>query len=549
MSKRSGLEARVPVVLAAAAVLLSGVPSLWAQADNAAQGPVYKIGLGARIVAEDVTVTDVKGNPITGLPQSAFHLTDNGKAQTIDRFDESTKTTETRGTAAAASTPGVYGNAALNRNQGTVTVLLVDPIGLELQDQMYLRLQMLKYLKTMPEGTQAIVFRSTSRGTPVLLQSLTADRGLLIAALDRSVPTQPRPVYSVYGNAIDELANMAEYLRNVPGKKALLWFAGKFPLYVQPDFGTGGAVLDSKEAEHETREAYRALEAARIAVYPIDARGVVMGGIALNQASDTAAAANDPSQTTQASGSESQQTTAAYDVMDKLAAATGGRAFYSNNNVAKAMGDAIQTQDHAYALSYRPTPYEPDGTWHRVKLTVDGGYRVRYREGYYADGATEPTVAEGDKKPRLAISGARAGSLVAPPKDDEESIQQAITFSARIKPEGSEGKRHSYGITYLLPTKTLDFKTDPDGKHHARFRVAAVGYNADGDILSKDLQVIETHFTNEQMTVADRGVTPVLQTITVPKGAEYLMLAVQDLDTQRVGVVQMSIKSVEAGAK
>ena len=37
----------------------------------------YTIQTGARVVLTDVTVTDKSGNPVRGLPVSAFHVFDN----------------------------------------------------------------------------------------------------------------------------------------------------------------------------------------------------------------------------------------------------------------------------------------------------------------------------------------------------------------------------------------------------------------------------------------------------------------------------------------
>ena len=52
--------------------------------------------------------------------------------------------------------------------------------------------------------------------------------------MNESIPTLPRPVGSLFSNGIAKLGNVSDYLRAVPGKKVLLWFAGSFPLYLDP---------------------------------------------------------------------------------------------------------------------------------------------------------------------------------------------------------------------------------------------------------------------------------------------------------------------------
>lgn len=57
----------------------------------------------SRLVVEDLLVTDAKGNPVHGLPRSAFHVTDQGQPQTIKSFEEGAP--EAVGTGAAPVEP------------------------------------------------------------------------------------------------------------------------------------------------------------------------------------------------------------------------------------------------------------------------------------------------------------------------------------------------------------------------------------------------------------------------------------------------------------
>lgn len=501
--------------------------------------PGYRLSTQTRIVVEDVTVTDGKGAPVAALPRTAFHLFDDEHAQEILSFDE----TDAANVAPAAVARGELSNAALYRNGGVLTVLLIDPIGMELGDQMYLRLQMLQYVRKLPEGAMVAVFRSTSRGTPVLLQSATADRGLLRDAIDSSVPTMTRPVSRVYNNAVSELHNLADYLRPVPGRKSLLWFAGKFPLYRQPTNGIATGEVDRNEEARETREAYRALEQARIAVYPIDVRGVVIANIGYNPAGDVAQMSNDPSTGPKANVGDAQQTGASYNAMDQLASATGGVAFYSKNDLAGAMGSALQLEEHGYLLAYRPTPYAEDASWHRVRLAVDGRYQVHYRTGYYALSGAAP--APGSRRP-MGGTGAGMAEVQAPGAEEEGDLAKPLIFEARLKQDGGSAKKPGFLISYLIPSSELQYRTAADGTSHTRYRVAAVAYNTNGDILSSGQEMIETHYTPAQMEIARRLGTPARQQIDLPRGADYLLLAVQEMATGRVGTVQVTRKSAEA---
>ncbi len=535
---------RAVFLLIAASSLLSypasaQTPAAGATSAAADQDPVYKLSTTTRLVVEDISVTDLKGNLVKGLPKAAFHLEDDGLDQTIIDFGENTKAATPSHT--LQSPAGTYSNASLYANQGVVTVMLVDPIGMELGDQMYLRLQMIQFLKTMPQGTEVVVFRSASRGAPVLIQSLTSDRSLLMAAVDHSVPTMSRPVSGTYANAIDELYNVSAYLRSVPGRKALLWFAGRFPLYVQPGFGAAGTGDNASQSEAYTREAFRALEQARIAVYPVDVRGVVNASVAYNPAGNTTAMANDPSTAPSPQASDAQQVGGSYNAMDDLAEATGGRAYYSQNELAKIITSAVETEQDSYTLSYRPNPYAADGKWHKVSLKVDGPYIAHYRKGYVAGDSIRPALTAGTGgdagKPIKGNTMAAAGDVTSM----SDSSEAPIIFEARVQVEA--GARSHLQIQFAIPAKDLSFQTAADGTNHARFRVAAIAYNTSGDILSRTMDVIETHYTASQMEIAGRIGTPAKQTIDVAKGADFIMLAVEDLTTRRVGSLQLTTKS------
>jgi VWFA-related protein len=74
------------------------------------------------------------------------------------------------------------------------------------------------------------------------------------------------------------------------------------------------------------------------------------------------------------------------DVLRRLADKTGGRVFFPPRepdlvNVA----DSVATDaDSRYLITYTPTNQKPDGAWRKIDVDVEGGYRVRTRDGYFA---------------------------------------------------------------------------------------------------------------------------------------------------------------------
>ncbi len=514
-----------------------------AQAPDTGQAPAgtpqYTLDVSSRLVVEDVTVLDMRGVPVTGLPRTAFHVSDNKVSQDVFDVREQTRN------ATAETTPARQGgfdtNATLFRDTGSMVTLLVDPTTMSLEEQMYLRVQVMRFVDSAPAETKIAVFRCNSQGQPVLLQSPTTDKTLLRSALALTVPVMARPVDSSFENAVTELGNIAAYLHAVPGRKAVLWLAGRFPLYEPTNYALNGD--DPVRREKEIKAASRALEQARIAVYPIDVRGVLQGGMLPVRVVNVDAWANDPSQTPKSADSESQKVNGQYGAMDGIAEATGGAAFYSNNAIARVMSTAVDISTHFYSLTYRPREYHADGERHTVRITVDGPYKVTYRTMYFDDSPATPRGEQ--ERHALGAQARKPASVTADVQAPANGYDAALIFNARVITAGKGGKGETVKIRYLIPTDQLQFDSGT-GTGRARFRLAVLAYNAWGDVLSQAMDVIETRYTDDQMKLASRIGTPADQTLQVAKGAQFLLLAVEDLRTEKVGTLQLPLSTVGA---
>jgi VWFA-related protein len=486
------------------------------------------------LTIEDIVVTDRAGKAVIGLPQSAFHVTDDGVAQSIRDFEESHDAKTARD---AALPHGVFSNAGLKDSDASVDVLLIDPIGIEIADQMFLRLQVLAYLQSMPAGTTMAVYRTSRDGRPLLVQSMTQDRSLLIRAVSNSIPTLAVsvPQGEVFYNAIAELSNIADTLVQAQGRKSLLWFAGKFPLS-QTLGGNGAEGMHEFDATQEAlKSVYRKLEAARVAVFPIDARGAMDASLAVNL---QAATKPDQTQGPNMIAGGAAEVAGSWSGMDELASATGGRAFHGNNRVAKEIGAAVDLGRHFYTLSYSANPYAEDGRWHKVRIAVDGGYVASYREGYFA---ISPVATE--QRLNAALHDHEVSSRAV-----TEFSTAPIVFEAKVRPMSGKPTPRLV-IQYAISFGDLQFSAMGDGVQRARLKVAALAYDTSGSILSHSVDDVTTHYSPAQMDEARRVGVPVLQEITVARGAKFLLLSVVDLDTGRTGTIQLTVDSATQGVR
>jgi len=179
---------------------------------------------------------------------------------------------------------------------------------------------------------------------------------------------------------------IADNLAPLPGRKNLIWVSSSFPLQIGfSDTGTSGragmshrpASSDSWTAD--TDRAIRALNNANLAIYPVDARGMELSGMA------SASATSLPRPGTQSHFYHNQE------AMGELAERTGGRAFWNTNDIAGAIRTAVEDSSVTYTLGFYPQNDKFDNSFHnlKVKLADLPHLELRYRKGYL-DQSTPP---------------------------------------------------------------------------------------------------------------------------------------------------------------
>src|SRR5205807_7641488 len=80
------------------------------------------------------------------------------------------------------------------------------------------------------------------------------------------------------GYTLTALKAIARSLAGYPGRKNLIWLSEAFPLNISPTMnvdGTGFNDTSSRNYEPEIAETADALMNAQVAIYPVDARGLV----------------------------------------------------------------------------------------------------------------------------------------------------------------------------------------------------------------------------------------------------------------------------------
>ena len=428
-----------------------------------------------RLVQVNVIVGGKDGRPVPGLGASDFALFDAGKPQSIDLFSVQSNQRSSRGAddARKTGTQGPEFSNGVGPAGAGATVILIDRFNASRQDQLRVRGQLVKFLTHIrPEDRVAIY--ALDFGAVRVFQDFTSDAATLARLVARlnarrdrppaeigdpgvngtgdvamqraleSLPVPTRPVNTPNASVnaenrvdatADALAAIANRLAAVRGRKSVVWVSGGFPLTFSDAHSTDLLGADA------VRHAIDALSDANVAVYPVDARGLTIGGaVTPAEVSPRPFNAWGPDQPApdlrRPEAPSLSLTHGNIDSLQKLAEDTGGVAFFNSNDIMGAVRHAIDDGELTYLLGFYPSHGQWDGSFRDIKVTVDRpGVQVRYRKGYFALSRSipSPEVRQGDLL-RLA---------------DIPLEATAVGLSARVN--GLDGQGHASGdVTVAL---------------------------------------------------------------------------------------------------
>lgn len=572
---------------------------MWAQsasAPNPQAIPATVLKANANLVLIDVIVTN-HDHPVHGLKGEQFHISEDGRPQAIVSFDEHKPAPGAALPAPKQLPPHTFSNVPLYPETGAINVLLLDGLNTPAADQQQVRRQMLDYLGSIPPGTPLAIFTLGSRLS--LVEGFTTDPAVLVKALRNPKQSiHPSPLLQsgdeIVTNAVinemistgpiekdgiqaladaiatyqqfeadsaafqtdlrarltlEAMQQLARYLSAIPGRKNLIWLSGSFPVALDPDTELKSPFQAVRSYSREVHTASNLLSAARVAVYPVDARGLM--NLPSSSASYT------PSNNI--SGTRSMPSVLKDDVqfanqlaseqgtMGQIAEETGGKPYANINGLKQAVADALDTGTSYYTIGYVPAP--PDGKFHKIQVRLDGeGYRLSYRRGYYADASDRPT-ARTPGAPSLIVQAAAHG---APPATQ-------IRFSARVlaasSPEaqslaiapGSGGEmaaslkapvRH-YVVEMAVDARDLAFEEAPGGMRRTTIEFAVLVYDQEGKRLNLANRGFRMLLTPEQYATAQANGIPLRTAIDLPAGPVSLRIAVHDMESERVGSLEV----------
>ena len=440
-----------------------------AAAQESSQTPVR---VTTRLVEVNVIVNDKHGNPITGLKKEDFVLLDNKISQEIQLFSAETNLPTSQ--LPSPAPPDTYSNHFPENSAvpASVTLILLDALNTEFADQALTRRQVSRFLDRLrPQervalywlGNQLYVLNDFTSDVASLQEALSLSKGETNRDLRESDvgylhPANPNPSLpqgvpagqtsgrEAFRSAFDQrvasesarnrvrltttaLIAIAHHLGSLAGRKNLVWVSGSFPFSLgQEKFDlnwandTGGGSFSA-----EIARAAEALAGAGVAVYPVDARGLLGNGF-------TAAGDYSEAPPVEFSGEGNEHLPARVapgnlETMKTLAERTGGKAFYGSNGLEEAIRHAIDDSRVTYTLGFYPTGASWNGTFHTLKVKLKTpGAEVRSRTGYFA---LPDSANTSPKSVHALVSEAAISRLNA----------TAISLRVHLQPASSNGEQ------------------------------------------------------------------------------------------------------------
>jgi VWFA-related protein len=520
----------------------------------AEQPPVFRVA--TRLVQVSVVVHDRHGQPVTDLKKEDFTIAERGKPQTISFF--AMEAADQPGSPAAALPPHVFTNI-IARQAGiptNVTVVLLDLLNTSFVDQQYARKALVNFLGQIQPQDRIAIY-ALGRRSLTLLHDYTADASSLVRRLQQTRGEIPSELDASTLNAdtqqelqalgLDALADanqqeadfftgarvintlatleaIAQHLSGVPGRKNLIWLSGGFPLTIGFDeMPQIGSTREPRTFTAEMDAAVRALNSSGIAVYPVDARGLLtMPGFSAETRSAPSISASARSRLAPIREN--------IDSMREIADRTGGRAAYNTNDLARAVRRAIDDARVTYTIGYYPPDTAPDGRFRDIKVKVNRpGLDVRYRKGYFA------------VKPSDASEKTRKAEMRAALWSPLESTAVAMN----VRADFVETPPNTINVFVQIDPATVAFRKEGD-RWKAEIDIVYVQKD-DRGLMKGDGVTDRLSLALAEATYADVVRRGIIRQRRFPRqaGSVSLRVVVRDADTGSTGSVTVPFSQIE----
>lgn len=486
--------------------------------------------VAARLVQVDVSVLDKDGNQVTGLTKDDFTIFDQGQRQQIASFSaQASRVT-------ANASPNVFSNRDTPPvdSQPPLTAIVMDVYNSRLWDldhgcppsplcavgPMFEAVR--KFIRQMQPQDRVALYVADEINL-YLLQDFTSNPEALRRGIKRGEWYVPASIFPTRAGAgvrtprtMQAMRAISTHLKNVPGRKNIIWISTGFPA---PPF-VAESVIGSVKALGDGAMPLSAINPLGLVAPDAASMNfghVPGGGGGLKSGADFA---------TPGSAAMGLKEAAGFRPLAQFALATGGSAISGTNDIAGAIQRVVDRNSNTYLLGYYPDHNKWNGEFREIKVKVNRpGVEVHARVGYYA--STETGSA-----PQLTAR--RLADVVRSPLDASE-----ITFDIQAESVGTADERQLKLEITFDPTQ-LHFQQQSDRWMDNITKVLAE-FGPDGHEISQHSQTL-----NLTPPLADyqqflQKPFSYSETVTISKSTDRLRIVLRDENTGALGSVTIPL--------
>jgi len=535
---------------------------------SATQSP--QIRVVTRLVQVEVIVRD-KNGPVENLTKKDFVVLDRGKPQKIDPFAvESAQSAKTGVQPAPPLPPNTFSDlpqygATAPRS---VTIVLLDNLNtlygsagesqyeqtpywfedLALENA---RAHLIEFIKQLQPQDRVAIYGL--RHSLRVLCDFTSDRDQLLAILknydtgsitNRAVVEPGKKIIDLRGHdnpsenifaeggafeneaslrlagaanadrsaqTMAALQEIAGHVGGIPGRKNLVWLTANLPF-------SGAAMA-------------HVLSPANIAVYPVDARGLLATSPMVLADIPGTADADDVSGASGHLDNMPAQSSVPIGIttMQKLADETGGQAFVNTNDITGAIRKAIEDSAVTYALGFYMGGESLDGKFHELKVEVQRkGLTLRYPKGYFAFPDSAATKDDNQRMMATAVQSPIESSMI-PLQATVERVSQPLPNSLNLR--------------CSIDIHNIQLAQDGNLRKGA-VAVYVIEQDAAGKVLLLWDKSYDLQFTQEQYAALLKNGMLFHQYVQQRPGVTTLRVLVQDPSTSQLGILIIPLSKV-----
>jgi VWFA-related protein len=531
------------------------------------------------LILVPVIVTDKSGKHVSGLKKDAFRIEENGNVRSVSVLEE-TQTEKLVARRRDDTSDGYSNFVPGEEHLWRLTAIVLDTLNTPWIRQLEAKKQLIDYLLRSAAHDEPMALFGLSDSGLHQLHPFTTDTKVLVDALQKlklslssEEATQPPEVFTddpseeqqgsdeeqLIGTFMQDftdtlsanyqriatretllgMTQLAHAFQAIPGRKTLVWASAGFPFTIDDpqSFARQG-----DELQNEYEEAWRALNSANIAVYPVDLNALdfstrnlpsANSGISSTQINNMKGINGPKSAMRLPYDKASQQRL----TLHALADATGGRACVTVDELEKCFAEAVDDYRAYYLLGYYLGGETQPG-WRKLKVKVTGdGIRVRYRSGFYVTPKIQDSADLRRKQLVDALAspvqytGLRLTARLLPSSSDPASTSKSATAGT--------GKRPA---EFMLGVMGNSITIDREKGNAIDLEVVTLAFDSNRKSVATTSQVIATGLKPEMMQKTLQTGLGIPEKLDLPPGKYEVKFAVRDNSSGLLGTVSVPIE-------